>query len=241
MILCACGAAVAGLTLLPFCAHRMLVHKYRQIAESEPELQRMSELGMVPQLGNRVQAWREPLPYSWRILCACATAGMAGVLAACSPSAVVSAYSWLAFCFCVVLALIDARASILPYEMTVALVPIGACFQALLITEGITTIGQTLTGAGLYCLVLLGAAGIAQFVTKKPALGHGDIRATPGFALLCAAAPFEALAATTVSMGGAFIVFRVLKAESLADSAPFGPFLTIGAATAMLANAIAPV
>lgn len=235
-----CAAFAIGLLLLPFLAHRMLERKYRQITDLEPEFQRMSELGMIPHLGSRVRSYCEPLPYSWRVLCACASALMAGLLAIWSVSILLALFSCLSLCFCIIMALVDARARILPYEMTIALIPIGICFQALLISAGSTTLTRTVVGASLYSLILLGSACIAQTVTKKPALGQGDIRATPGFALLCAAYPFEALAATALSLGAAFIVFRFGKIESLTESVPFGPFLTIGAAVAMIASSTLP-
>ena len=182
----------------------------------------------------------EPLPYAWRVLCACACALMAGILAVWSSHAPTALFAWLALCFCIVMALVDARARILPYEMTIALIPIALCFQALLISTGAITLARAIEGAAFYCLVLLGSAGIAQAVTKKPALGQGDIRAVPGFALLCAASPFEALVTTAMSIGIAFSIFRLCKAESLAESAPFGPFLTLGAAVAMIACLASP-
>ena len=232
---------IVGLIFLPHLARKMLLRKYRQITERDPELEKMSELGMIPYLDKHVRACREPIPCPWRILSACVSACAACVLASWSAHAILAVYSWLVICFCIVLSLIDAKARILPYEMTAALIPIGICLQTLLIYEGIATIIQTLAGTALYCLILLGTAGIVQVVTKRPALGQGDIRATPGFAMLCAASPFEALAATTVSMGISFIIFRIKRIESLADSAPFGPFLAIGAAVALIICATAPV
>ena len=43
-----------------------------------------------------------------------------------------------------------------------------------------------------------------------------------------------------MSIGIAFSIFRLCKAESLAESAPFGPFLTLGAAVAMIACLASP-
>ena len=235
-----CAAFAVGVFLLPHCAQRMLIRKFRQISDCEPELEKMSELGMIPYLEGRVRTYCEPLPYAWRVLSACASALAAGILAIWSPHAPAALFTWLSLCFCAVMALVDARARILPYEMTVALVPIALCFQTLQISAGIITIARVVEGAALYCIVLFGSAGIAQTATKKPALGHGDIRAAPGFALLCAAFPFEALATTALSIAIAFSIFRLCKAESLAESAPFGPFLTLGAAVAMIACTVAP-
>lgn len=218
----------------------MLIRKYRQVADCEPELEKLSELGMIPHIGGSMRAFCEPLPYAWRVLCACACALAAGILAVWSSHAPTALFAWLALCFCIVMALVDARARILPYEMTIALVPIALCLQALLISTGTITIARAIEGAVFYCLVLLGSGGIAQTITKKPALGHGDIRTTPGFAILCAASPFEALSVTALSIGLAFLVFRFRKTASLTESLPFGPFLTIGAAVAMLICAMAP-
>jgi prepilin signal peptidase PulO-like enzyme (type II secretory pathway) len=235
-----CAAFVTGLLLLPFLAHRMLIRKYRQVADCEPELEKMSELGMIPHTKGSMRTFCDPLPYAWRVLCACASALMAGVFALWSSHAFAALFAWLALCFCIVMSLVDARARILPYEMTITLIPIALCFQALLVSAGFVTIARVIEGAALYCLVLFGSAGIAQAATKKPALGQGDIRAVPGFALLCAASPFEALATAAMSIGVAFIIFRLCNAESLSESAPFGPFLTLGAAVAMISCMASP-
>ena len=76
-----CAAFVTGLLLLPFLAHRMLIRKYRQVADCEPKLEKMSELGMIPHTKGSMRTFCDPLPYIWRVLCACASALMAGVFA----------------------------------------------------------------------------------------------------------------------------------------------------------------
>ena len=134
-----------------------------------------------------------------------------------------------------IMALTDSKCHILPFELSYALVPLGIICQMAYVLEGHSTPVSSIAGAITYMLIMFGSGAIVSKFAKRKALGAGDLRSTPGLALVCAAAPFPALvgaAATTLLIP---IARTLLRSKGvLTMSTPFGPHLAVGCALGLI-------
>lgn len=152
-----------------------------------------------------------------------------------SPSVPYAVLSAVTLALAAVMALCDWKAHIIPFELSYALVPAGALCQAALLIAGGTTALSIALGAALYVAVMMGSSWIVGKATGRKALGGGDVRSTPGMALICASSPLLALLASAATSLLVPVARLLLNSRGvLTTSTPFGPHLAVGAAAGLI-------
>lgn len=206
------------------------------LAEICPDVARMKDsFAELPSKSDYFSKYRGGMRPVDRIVCAAFLAVCLGILASEHTQLPYAILCVIALVVISIMALTDTKAHILPFELSFALIPIGMACQIAGIWCGYSTLTSSLIGGVVYAVIIFGSAAITSRVTKRKAMGMGDVRSTPGLALICAAAPIPALiasAATTLIVPFARFIMR--QKGVLTMSTPFGPHLAAGVACGLI-------
>lgn len=136
-----------------------------------------------------------------------------------------------------VLAIVDARTSLLPDALTMPLLWLGLCIALI---GGTVPLHDSVAGAMAGYLFLWLLFWGFKLVRGRDGMGHGDFKLCAALGAWVGAHALAYVLLAACAMGILFACAR-RKCPAPADGYPFGPFLALGGAGAMLARAMTSI